>query len=66
MRFQLLFYLTEVNEVVLSINFQSTFVLNLGRWQKYEVKKLIRFNTTVRQVTFDEETEKFTVVAEQV
>ena len=46
--------------------FDKTFLLTLGRWQKYDVKKLIRFNTTVRQVTFDEETEKFTVVAEQV
>ena len=37
-----------------------------GRYNKYDVKKYIQFNTSVRSVTFNEETEKFTVVAEQV
>jgi cation diffusion facilitator CzcD-associated flavoprotein CzcO len=37
-----------------------------GRWQKYDVKKLIRFGTAVRKVTFDDKAETFAVVAEQV
>ena len=37
-----------------------------GRWLKYDVKKLIRFNTAVRQITFDDVTDKFTVVSENV
>lgn len=37
-----------------------------GRWLKYNVKKLIRFNTAVRQITFDDVTDKFTVVSENV
>lgn len=38
----------------------------LARWSKYDVKDLIRFNTVVRQVTFDDVTNKFTVVSEKV
>ena len=37
-----------------------------GRWLKYNVKKLIRFNTAVRQITFDDVTDKFTVVSENL
>ena len=37
-----------------------------GRWLKYDVKKLILFNTAVRQITFDDVTDKFTVVSENV
>ena len=39
---------------------------SIGRYNKHDVKKYIQFNTAVRTVTFDDKTEKFTVVAEQV
>lgn len=35
-----------------------------GRWKKMDLKKLITFERVVRSVTFDEETEKFTVTVE--
>ena len=38
----------------------------LGRWKKYDLKKLFRFNPVVRQITFDDVTYKFTVVSENV
>ena len=37
-----------------------------GRWNKYDVMKLIEFNTIVRHVTFDDVTNQFSVVTEQV
>jgi len=40
--------------------------LFLGRWSKYDVKKFIRFQTIVRRVTFDDETDQFKVVREKV
>ena len=35
----------------------------MGRVEKSDVKKYIRFNTTVRDVTYSEETGKFTIIA---
>jgi len=37
-----------------------------GRWKKADLKKLISFKTVVRSVTFDEDTEKFSVTTESL
>lgn len=37
-----------------------------GRWKKMDLKKLITFKTVVRSVTFDEDTEKFSVTTESL
>ena len=44
------------------------YILNvyLGRWTKYDVKKHIEFNTAVRNITFEEATNEFTVQTEHV